>query len=211
VHLFAIVLVLVIGGMFVGGSLLLACRSQKKSRRKKALTACGGVLMAIGGLGFFGTALSASGGLRWLPSNFEWPVGFASGVLIMTDGKQVVPLTAAGRIQVYDSEWRFLRGWYVDAGAGIFKIRPKDDKIEVITARGRMRYLYTIDGSLLSQDSYAPQSYADFPAHGPSAVVPTRWWLWLFSHPFFSWATGAAGMLLLILIDKGILGKNRVW
>jgi len=167
--------------------------------------------MAIGGLGFFGTALSATGGLAWLPSNFEWPAGFATGILTMTDGKQVVPLTAAGRIQVYDSEWRFLKGWYVDAGGGIFKIRPKDNEIEVITSRGRMRYLYAIDGSLLSQDSYAPQSYADFPTPGRSAVVPTRWWLWLFSSPFYSWATGATGMILLILIDKGILGKNRVW
>src|SRR5579863_4024374 len=59
-------------------------------------------LVIIGAIGFFGAALSASGGLNWLPNSFEWPVGYASGVVSTRDDLFVVPHTPSGRVQVYD-------------------------------------------------------------------------------------------------------------
>ena len=188
--------------MFVGYGGLAAYQSPKRSGRKRWLTAVGGGLAVIGGLGFLGAAFSAAGGLRWLPPDFEWPVGFANGVLTTLDGSHVVPHTPTGRIQVYDPDWKFVTGWFVNAGGGKFKIGLKGrSTIEVITARLQMRYLYTIHGYLLVSETYKPRTYSDFAASNQSAVVPTHWWLWPFTTPFFSWIIGAVGMALIMFSD----------
>jgi hypothetical protein len=188
--------------MFAGCGAWAAYRSREHTGRRQWLTAAGGGLAVIGGLGFLGAAFSAAGGLRWLPADFEWPVGFANGVLTTLDGKHVVPHAATGRIQVYDPDWKFVTGWFVNAGGGTFKLGLKGrDTIEVITARRQMRYLYTIHGYLLVSETYKPLTYSDFPTSGKSVVVPTRWWLWTFTTPFFSWIIGAVGMALIMFSD----------
>ncbi len=188
--------------MFVGYGALAAYRFREYTGRRRWLTATGGALAVIGGLGFLGAAFSAAGGLRWLPADFEWPMGFANGVLTTLDGKFVVPHTTTGRIQVYDPDWKFVTGWFVNAGGGTFKLGLKGrNNIEVITARRQMRYLYTIHGSLLVSETYKPLTYSDFPTSGTSVVVPTRWWLWTFTTPFFSWIVGAVGMALIMFSD----------
>jgi len=177
--------------------------------RKRWMTMIGYSLVAIGGLGFFGAGLSSVGGLTWLPNSFEWPAGFVRHILVMPDGKHVVPHTPSGRIQVYDPTWKFLRGWHVDASGGVFKLRlASSNQIEVITARGQMRYVYGIDGNLHSQATYKPQSYSDFPVSDESAAVPTPWWLWMFTSPVYSWIIGASGMALLFLLDRSKLKRK---
>lgn len=188
--------------MFVGCGALAAYRCRLRTGRKRWLGAIGGGLALFGGLGFLAAAFAAAGGLRWLPPNFEWPVGFANNVLTTPDGRHVVPHTAMGRIQVYDPDWKFVTGWFVDAGGGTFKIAIKGQStIEVITARRHMRYLYTIHGYVVLAESYLPQSYSDFPSPGKSVAVPTHWWLWPFTTPFFSWIIGAVGMALIMFSD----------
>lgn len=197
-HLVFILLVVGIGAVFIWCATVGVFRAKSASRPEKWLKAVGGILMALGGFGFFGTALSASGGFRWLPTTFEWPMGVVHGVVVMPDGTQVVPHTASGRIQVYDRDWKFVRGWNVDASGGTFILRVAGpNQVEVITARGEMRYIYDLNGSLLSQDGYAPRSYSDFPASGVVAAVPTRWWLWMFTSPVYSWAVAVTGMGVL--------------
>ena len=205
-----ILVILCIGGTFIWCATVMALRSKRHKGAKKWLKAVGGILVAFGGFGFFSTVLSASGGLRWLPASFEWPVGIVGGVVMMPDGTQVVPHTASGRIQVYDRDWSFLRGWYVDASGGVFVLRVfGPNQIEVITARRQMRYVYSLDGSLLSREGYAPRSYSDFPARGFFAAVPTRWWLWTFTSPFYSGAVIATGMVMLILADRKKARRRR--
>ncbi len=203
VHLISILLILLIGGTFVGGAAYSAFRAKELTGGKRLATAAGYGLMAVGGLGFFVSPLSSLGGLQWLPSSFEWPVGSARGILVMPDGRHVVPHTASGRIQVYDAAWRFLRGWHVDAGGGVFVLRnAATNQIEVITARRHLRYLYELDGSLVSQATYSPRRYSDLTASGISSDVPTRWWLWLFTSPAHSWIVLALGGLLLLLAGR---------
>ena len=210
-HLVFILLVLCVGGTFIWCATAMALRSKRHRGAKKWLNAVGGMLVALGGFGFFSTMLSASGGLRWLPASFEWPVGIVDGVVVMPDGAQVVPHTASGRIQVYDRDWSFLRGWYVDAGGGVFVLRPAGpNQIEVITARRQMRYVYSLDGSLLSQEGYAPRSYSDFPASGVFAAVPTRWWLWMFTSPFYCGAIIAIGIVMSSLAGRRKAKRRRV-
>ena len=190
------------GWIFVGYGVWSVHRSREYAGRNRWLTAVGGGLAVIGGLGFFCAAFEAAGGIRWLPSDFEWPIGLANGVLTTTDGKHVVPHTASGRIQVYNPDWSYVTGWFVDASGGTFKIGLKGrNHIEVITARQYMRYVYTIDGFLLVSATYKPLKYSDFPASGRSAVIPTHWWFWPFTTPFFAWIIAALGMALILFFD----------
>src|SRR5436853_384195 len=79
---------------------------------RRWLTITASCLMVVGAAGFFGTALSAAGGLNWLPSSFEWPVGYTGGVVSTSQGLHVVPHTPSGRVQEYDANWSFLTGWH---------------------------------------------------------------------------------------------------
>jgi YD repeat-containing protein len=71
----------------------------------------------------------------------------------------------------------------------------KDDRVEVITARGDSRYLYDLAGRLLSKehDEAAESTFPEGEAH----LVPTAFWLWVFSSPFYSWLSAMVGLLLI--------------
>lgn len=188
------------------------CSAKKRTGKQRILTLLASTLITIGALGFFGSALSAMGGLNWLPHSFEWPVGRATGVVSTKDGYWVVPHTPTGRIQIYDSHWKFLRGWNVDASAGTFKLYITDtNQIHVVTARGQRLYVYDIHGELLSKAGYPATGtgYSAFPDEGATFVVPTPIWLWIFSSPIYSWAAAAAGIACLIARDKLTKGKQR--
>src|SRR5262245_48758481 len=179
---------------------------------RRLLTVLAATLILIGALGFFGTALSAIGAFRWLPASFEWPIGSASGVVTTRDLFYVVPHTPSGRVQVYDRNWKFLRGWSVDAGAGTFKLYVTDtNHIHVVTARGHMHYTYDLGGKLLASDAYpnTGTAYGSFPDEGVSCDVPTPIWLWIFSSPLFSWFAAAAGICLLVIKEKKFKSDNR--
>ena len=203
-HPLSIILVLL-----VGVPLLVICvpamlsDARRERGVRRVLMTLAAAFVAIGVVGFFGSALSAVGGLNWLKPSFEWPVGYVSGVVTTPAGIHIVPHTPSGRVQLYDSEWRFIKGWHVDAGGGTFKVLPvNEETVEVVTARGQQQYAFDLGGRLLSSGSYSPSSYSDF-ADGPEAwFVPTAPWLLVFSHPWISWATAASGIVLLILLNK---------
>ena len=116
--------------------------------------AVGGLLLATGVMGFFGSGLSSVGGLNWLGQNFEWPVGYASGV-ITKDSIYIVPHTPSGRIQLHGANWQFFRGWRVDASGGTFKrLSGHSNTVEVVTARGQRRFVFDLSGNTLSKETY---------------------------------------------------------
>ncbi len=159
--------------------------------------------MAIGGIGFFGSGVSALGGLNWLGPSFEWPVGYTTEAVTTKNALHIVPHTASGRVQIYDANWKFIRGWHVDASGGTFKLMSlSTNTVDVITARGQWHYVFDLNGGLVSKKSYAPDSYSNFPDGGEFYIVPTPPWLWVFSNPFFSWGTAILGMILLIIEQK---------
>jgi hypothetical protein len=208
-HVLSLLLVVLIGGTFIVGAASIPFSSERGKGWRRWSTIAATCLLVVGAAGFFGSALSAVGGLNWLPSSFEWPVGFATGVVSTSDGVHVVPHTSSGRIQLYDGNWTFRTGWHVDAGAGEFKVRaPAEGRVEVITARGQWHYVFDVAGRLISKDTYRPKSYSSFPDEGESVVVRTAPWLWIFASPGISWAAVAIGMLMLFIIQRA--GKRRV-
>jgi hypothetical protein len=196
-NLFDITMTLLIGGLFMVFAAVAPFAERYRTRGLRLLAVFASFVLLVGAAGFFGSALSAAGGLNWLPPSFEWPVGYARGIVSLPDGRHVVPHTPSGRVQVYDPNWHYLRGWQVDARGGSFTLAPEgEDRIEVFTARANRRYTYALDGRLIASGNYAPGAYPSG-ARGEAQVVPTRLWLWTFTHPGLAWAATALGMGLL--------------
>ncbi len=158
------------------------------------------LLLLIGAAGFVAPSVLASGAIV-LPSFYELPAGNVIGAVTGVDGKHIVPLVPSGRVQIYDSQWHFIRGWNVDASQGYFNVRCSPDGIiEVFTARNRRHYSFTQDGRLISSESYS--GLLQPVPGGQSVVVPTSPLLWIFSSPFFSWVVWSGGIVGLIVAKK---------
>ncbi|NLG00994.1 MAG: dicarboxylate/amino acid:cation symporter [Lentisphaerae bacterium] len=209
-NLFSVVIILMILGFVVAGvSALRSGRGEGRCRRILRIAAV--FFLVYGALAFFVQALCASGGLSFLRSSFEWPLATVSGVVRDSVGDYIAPHPPSGRVQVYDRDKRFLLGWTVDAGGGVFKLSvTDDDSIEVFTARGNRHYVFTLAGDLVSQSTYGQQSYSDL---GRSAETTENFqtpiFLLPFSHPFAGWTLGALGMVGLIVLDKTKKGKRH--
>lgn len=161
----------------------------------------------VGGGGFAASALSAMGIIP-LPDSFEWPPGYVRGITEAFDGNYVVPLVPAGRLQIYDSQWHFIRGWHIDASGGDFTVAcSPNDEILVFTGRGRRRYTFTETGKLISA-TLLPESFV-FPEPGQYIEVPTSRLLWIFSSPFLSWGLVLIGALGLWVANKFSPGKRQ--
>jgi hypothetical protein len=191
--------------LFAGVWLFLAARGIsrifKRPGQSKWLVAVTGLLGLIGFGGFFVEMLSGEG-IVTLPKSYEWPAGYVGGVKTTAGGGYVVPLVPEGRVQVYDSNWHFLRGWNVDAMGGDFKVASTPNRtVEVYTARGQHHYSFTENGDLLTSASLS-ESFWSLPNDGRTVVVPTSLLLWVFSGPAISWGVGVLGFIGLALVKK---------
>jgi hypothetical protein len=192
--------------LFVGFWLFLAARGMTRGFREEAdrfklIVWVMYLLILIGAGGFFAAALSAVGILN-LPTSLEWPAGYVRGVVTAEDGKYVVPLIPSGRVQLYDAQWHFIRGWNVDAEGGDFKVQcSPDGKIEVFTARGEHHYSFTEDGDLIASTTSLPEDFSASP-QGQAVVVPTSPLLWVFSSPFLSWGVALIGFAGIVVLKK---------
>jgi hypothetical protein len=175
-------------------------RQIKKQKRLNWLVATSGLVVMIGASGFFATMLVTVGTIP-LPDSFEWPPGYVRGVVETSDGKYLVPIVPAGRLQIYDSNWHFLRGWQIDAHGGSFTVDySPDNKILVFTARGRRRYAFTETGKLISEtglpDSFAVEEFGEYMS------VPTWRLVWVFSSPSLSWGFSLLGWVGVWAAEK---------
>jgi hypothetical protein len=125
----------------------------------------------------------------------------------MPDGRYVVPLVPSGRVQIYDSQWQFLRGWSVEAQGSEFGVECSSKEIEVLTARGEHCYSFTDDGKLISTSSLS-EPYYSLPKTGESVKVPTSPLLWVFSSPFLSMGLAVIGFVGIALVKKLAHGQN---
>lgn len=157
-------------------------------------------LWMMGGIGFFGSALSAEGGLNWLPSSFEWPVGHTDNAARTNDGYYVVPHEPSGRIQIYDSNLKFLRWWHVENGGGILKISTTEDNlINVYAARRNCHYIFNLQGDIILKEEYDSDQYpfSSIPDSNLSLDIPTNIFLLPLSHPVISWFCIVIGFVFL--------------
>ncbi|MGA3209687.1 MAG: hypothetical protein ABSD20_00175 [Terriglobales bacterium] len=161
-----------------------------------------GIFTLVGGGGFFASALSATGLLK-LPVSWEWPAGYVSGVVQMPDGRYIVPLVPSGRVQIYDSHWRFIRGWNVEALGGEFAAGcSPSGGIVVLSARGERQFSFSDSGELVSTSKLTePYHHLRF-RDRHFVKVPTSPLLWVFSSPFVSCALILVGVVGIALVKK---------
>ncbi len=105
---------------------------------------------------------------------------------------------------MYDSEGNFLRGWFVNAGGGVFKLHiTENDELEVFIAGGDRHLVFAEDGSLLKEGHYPGASYAALPV-GPycaiSLAVP--WYLLPLTSPVVAWLVVVMGMAGMVTFKK---------
>lgn len=149
-------------------------------------------LFAYGWFAFF----AQRGGLGFVGESFEWPLVWTGGAVENARGERFVPVVASARIQVYDSKDEFLRGWFIDACGGIFKLHvTEDDNLEVFTSRGNRRLVFAADGTLLGDRQYR-EDYDRLPTD-PTCRVDrvSPWYLWPLAHPILALLPGFAGLL----------------
>jgi len=177
--------------------------SRSPSPLKGVAKTVGIILMLTGAGGFLGGGLSAAGALNWLGDSFEWPAGYASGAITTSAGLHVVPLSPTGRVQIYDANWKFLRGWHIPRSGKPMHLTPtRGEQFHVLVAGSHMDYLFDIDGRLVSGKEYSSQDWQAAQHTGTAVAVPTHWWLLSFTDPSFSWITMMAGIVIQFLIEK---------
>ena len=184
-------------------------RQIKEQKRLIWLVAISGLVLMIGAGGIFAPMLVATGTIP-LRDSFEWPSGDVRGVVETSDGKYLVPVVPASRLQIYDSNWHFLRGWQVDASGLSFTVDySPDNEILVFTSRVRhrfgdtesgRRFAFTETGKLISEMSL-PDSFV-VAESGEYMTVPTWRLLLIFSRPSLCWGFFAMGAVGLWAADK---------
>ncbi|MES2983343.1 MAG: hypothetical protein V4727_13605 [Verrucomicrobiota bacterium] len=186
---------------FIVIAVLIASGVLKKQKGiRKYLQCLGGSLVYIGGLGFFGTAISSS---IQIPKSFEWPIGLADQIIPLSNGYVLAMHHPSARVQVYDVEQVFVRGWSVAASGGGFKGKLlSDGRVEIWTARGQKKFVYTLDGSLIEQGSYSPKTFADIEIQVEKGKLPIFLPFWIFANPAIAWGVGFCGMLILLVCNK---------
>jgi hypothetical protein len=163
------------------------------------------LLILEGAAGFFGAAIVSIGEFKFF-NHLEWPIGFASDVTRTPEGNLVVPLQAANRVQIYDSQRHFIRGWQIEAAGGIFMARAlPDHTIEVNTSRTHKHLIYDQKGNILSEAIFPKggRIYStDSPPNASDIYIPTHWWLLPMTGPFYSWVCMMAGAALIAATKK---------
>ncbi len=182
---------------------------KKASGLKLVVQLASSAFLIVGGLGFFGAAIASTGGLNWLPISLEWPLTHSSNAVRLDSGEYVVPHEGAGRVQVYDENLEFIRGWSAKSDGGSFVlVSSTENQFFVVTARGNRRDKYDALGTWVSASTYS----GDYPPAGVANVyveLEVNPLLWPFMHPFVAWLYAAIGMVLGGLAEKMQSKKDK--
>ena len=122
----------------------------------------GGICLATGILGFLTGMFASFGALNWVPSSFEMPLGHLDDIAVDEYGNIYCALQFYSRVQVYDRDGRFLRGWPVNPPGGAFQIRAKTSgQIEITTVREDLS-VFTPEGQLIEYKEDVPGYWGEF-------------------------------------------------
>ena len=164
---------------------------------KQRLAILGTILVALGATPLVANQLEAMDLMNWLPPAFEWPSGFAP-VASTPSGIHVVSLIPSARIQIYDRDWHFIRGWNVGTfGAGFYATPLAADRIEVAPEHGPRQYVFSLSGNLVAVENHPAIHSQILMTLTKAQYVPTRWWLFPISEPLWSITVWGIGMGLL--------------
>jgi hypothetical protein len=133
---------------------------KQKERKKKIFIVVGLMFILFGMTGFFSGGFSALGMLKWIPENVEFPLAHVAGIDVNREGNLFVASGFYSRIQVYNPNGEFVRGWFLDdTGGGHLKIRiSNENEVEIAVVRGRKIDVFDENGGLLETKKYGKGS-----------------------------------------------------
>lgn len=83
-------------------------------------------------------------------NDVQYPIGDPQSIALSDEDNILLGLTSYGRIQVYDKNGNFIKGWFVGATGGPFVIWTDDNKkLHAIITRSEMHKIYDFNGNLI--------------------------------------------------------------
>jgi hypothetical protein len=134
------IFVAVIGLWFLGSFVYGVVKALRAPGARPWLALPAGLLLAYGGFGFFAQSAGSMGGLAFVPTSMEFPVWRPESTLRTAGGLTYVGLAPSSRVQVYDAQGRFLRGWFVPTDGKPFRLLPAPNGIRVAGLWMETRY-----------------------------------------------------------------------
>ena len=197
-------LVIIFSVILVIGSIAKIAHDVPARGRNRRLHYLSGALFLYGVVAFLGQAVGGTGGLAFMPNSLESPVLLPSSSASDSSGNTVVALNSTGRIQIYAPDGHFIRGWYVEQSEAACKVRfTASGDIEVFSRNRNRRYVYDLQGHLLSQVAVPETTFDGVAAHTATGKIPRSLFiLWPFAQPFAAWSLIACGQLGLWAIRR---------
>ncbi len=154
--------------------------------KRQLLRSIGSALMLLGVATFFAPVLTSQGQLDWLLKDREWPVLYSSNVLLFPDGTRVVPHEPSGRVQIYNAELEFIRGWTIETSGAWVVVPGMGETFFVYTARQRMKYEFDREGNTISAGTYSHEDepFSKLPVAEGWIEFERPLYLIPLSHPF---------------------------
>lgn len=217
--------------LMIAGLQMFAKPKRNISSSKRILQWLGGSLMLLGIVGFLSGFFAALGLLNWIPQSVELPLGPIEGIAV--DGKNQVYVANSflDRVQIYDPNGGFVRGWFFDASGGSYRFRVNDlQQVEIAATRKRTLDTYDEFGSRLStvRDESAftrlpkiesakapdgtswdaldtflfPHVVGFRPGLKESVHIRIYWYHWLLMGPLPAWGFIFTGILILNFLGR---------
>jgi hypothetical protein len=119
-----------------------------------------GILALLGAFGFVNGIFAASGYNPWTSQSTELPLGELRSIAVDSHGHIYCGLEFYGRVQVYDRDGHFLRGWFIDGHGKPFRMRMNArDELEVLSVGSRSLLVYGNDGVKVSEKPLGTDDY----------------------------------------------------
>jgi len=169
----------------------------RNCRVSQVATTCLGVLLfAVGTVAFFLVSMASD-----LPPDFNFPIGFASHSFQNVEGNHIVYDSSIGRVQIYNPNWDFIRGFPVYPLGGSSKATLSDDGMLIILKRRSPdpeKIIFSIDGTEISRGVISVQEYLNMKDSRDINYITTPIYLLPFTNSLFGWIMAVIGGILLL-------------
>ena len=205
--------------IWCGGALLiisiplcLFSRPFKARKVKRGLLILPGVLALA--MGVTGLLFSAFIARFVVPESWEWPIGDQSTVVTLPSGKKAVALDIPSRVQLYETDGRYLGGWFIRAfGGNIWIVRQDQSPFEsagaetvsVYVHRGNKYVLFDLGGQVLRKTEAPTNAFEVVERTKPlPGDFPITWYKWPLASPNHVMITILAGFIWVLV--SAVLG-----
>ncbi len=144
--------------MLITGAIWQFCKKLNESIWLLAITASVFLTVFFGLLGFFDghgfLGIQRAISSKFITNSTRFPISDPQGFAVDSKGNIYLAISHYPRVQVYNKEGDFQRGWFINAGGGAFDLWIEEgDMLHVCTARTDLHLIYNQEGCLLKSTS----------------------------------------------------------